>query len=74
MTILLSRRRRSAWSSEGDNSEIECKDGFQKHHSAQGRSDWSRKNDDSGKEKKRERSLFYTLDASCSNVHDNGVF
>jgi hypothetical protein len=33
---------RCQWGSEGDNSEIECKDGFQKHYSAQGRSDWSR--------------------------------
>ena len=31
----------SRWSSEGDDSEIECNDGFQKHYSAQGRSDWS---------------------------------
>jgi hypothetical protein len=30
------------WSGEGDSSEIECKDGFQKHDSTQGRSDWSR--------------------------------
>ena len=32
----------SRWSSEGDNSEIEYKDGLQEHCSAQGRSDWSR--------------------------------
>ena len=29
-------------SSEGDNSEIECKDGFQKHYNAQDSSEWSR--------------------------------
>ena len=58
---MLSRPRWRAWSSEGDSSEIECKDGFQKHYSVQGRSEWLRRSDDSGKRKTgRKLTVLYS--------------
>jgi hypothetical protein len=60
------------WSSEGDNGEIESKDGIYKHHVARGRSDWSRRvrGNDTG-ERREKVQLLYALDASGPN---NGVF
>jgi hypothetical protein len=52
------------WSGEGDNGEIESKDGFYKHHGVRGRSDWSRWIEESGKTtvmKKGEKSRCFIL-------------
>jgi hypothetical protein len=58
----------SQWSSEGDNGEIEYKDGFQKHYSARGGSNWSgcMKNSEVMVKKKGEKSRCFILYASDS--------
>jgi hypothetical protein len=63
MINFLSHRR---WSGEGDNGEIECKDGFQKHYSAQGSgsdglSEMYRRVGDDGTGEKGEKSRCFIL-------------
>ncbi len=64
----------SRWSSEGDNSEIESKDSFQKHYSGRGSSDWSGSTERLGERqrKKGEKGRCFIL--WMRRAHNNGVF
>lgn len=76
----------SRWNSKGDNSEIESKDDFQKHYSAQGSSDWLRCIEESEMTalvKKGEKGRYFILwlpplhfdpSDATSTIRHNGIF